>query len=48
MDMIKRHLDATLKQEQPITKEEMREIIDSIVYAEARAAKKRREEEQAQ
>ncbi len=48
MDMIKRHLDATLKQEQPITKEEMREIMDSIVYAEARAAKKRREEEQAQ
>jgi integrase len=46
--MIKRHLDATLKQEQPITKEEMREIMDSIVYAEARAAKKRREEEQAQ
>ena len=48
MDAIKRNLDATLKQEQPITKEEMREIIDSIVYAEARAAKKRREEEQAQ
>ena len=48
MDTIKRNLDTTLKQEMPITKEEMREIIDSVVYAEARAAKKRREEEQAQ
>ena len=37
MDAIKKSLDAALKRDTPITKEEMREIIDSVVYADARA-----------
>lgn len=48
MDAIKKGLDSALKRETPITKEEMREIIDSIVYAEARAAQKKQKEEKAQ
>ena len=47
MDTIKRNLDSTLKNEKPITKEEMREIIDAVVYAEAREAQKRKAEEKA-
>lgn len=47
MDAIKRNLDAALKRATPITKEEMREIIDSIVYAEARAAQAKKKEEKA-
>lgn len=46
MDCIRKNLDDTLKRETPITKEEMREIIDSVIYAEARAAEKMRKEEQ--
>ena len=45
MDTIKRNLDATLKRDTPITKDEMREIIDAVVYAEARAAQQKRKEE---
>ena len=45
MDTIKRNLDSTLKNDKPITKEEMREIIDAVVYAEAREAQKKKEEE---
>lgn len=48
MDAIKKGLDSALKRETPITKEEMREIIDSIVYAEARAAQQKQKEEKAQ
>ena len=47
MDTIKRNLDSTLKNETPLTKEEMREIIDAVVYAEAREAQKRKAEEKA-
>lgn len=46
MDAIKKSLDTALKRETPITKEEMREIIDSVVYADARAEQKKRKEEQ--
>ena len=45
MDEIKKNLDAALRKTNPPTKEEMREIIDSVVLAEARAAQKRRKEE---
>ena len=48
MDAIKKNLDATLKEEKPITKEEMREVIDAVVYADARAAQKQREADKAQ
>ena len=47
MDAIKKRLDSALKGDKPITKEEMREIIDSIVYAEAREAHKKKEEAKA-
>ena len=47
MDAIKRSLDAALKRDTLLTKEEMREIIESIVYAEAREAQKKKEEEKA-
>ena len=47
MDAIKKNLDAALKRDTPLTKEEMRETIDSIVYAEARAAQKLKQEEKA-
>lgn len=47
MDKIMRVLDDTLSRETPITKEEMRELIDSVVYAEARDAQRRRKEEKA-
>lgn len=47
MDRIKKNLDSTLKRDKPITKEEMREIIDAVAYAEAREAQKRKEEEKA-
>ena len=47
MDAIKKGLDSALKRETPITKEGMREIIDSIVYAEARAAQQKQKEEKA-
>ena len=46
MDAIKKSLDTALKRDTPITKEEMREIIDSVVYADARAAEQKRKEEQ--
>ena len=45
MDEIKKNLDAALRKTNPPTKEEMREIIDSVVLAEARAAQQRRKEE---
>lgn len=45
MDTIRRNLDSTLKNEKSITKEEMREIIDAVVYAEVRVAQKRKAEE---
>lgn len=41
MDSIKRHMDSALKRETPITKEEIREIIASVVYAEAREVQKK-------
>lgn len=47
VDAIAEALDNTLDNEKPITKEEMRQIIDSIVYAEAKEAEKRRQEEKA-
>lgn len=47
MDAIKRSVDLALKRDVPPTKEEVREIIDNIVYAEARAAQQRRNEEKA-
>lgn len=47
MDKITRVLDDTLSRETPITKAEMREMIDAVVYAEARDAQKRRKEEKA-
>jgi len=47
MDAIKKNMDAVLKRETPITKEEMREIIDAVVFAEAREAQKRKKEEKA-
>lgn len=47
MDAIKKNLDATLKRDKPITKEEMREIIDAVVFAEAREAQKKKAEEKA-
>lgn len=47
MDAIKRSLDSALKRETLLTKEEMREIIESIVYAEVREAQKRKAEEKA-
>lgn len=47
MDAIKRNLDLALKRDTVLTKEEMREIIDSVVLAEARDAQKRRKEEKA-
>ena len=47
MDAIKKNLDAALKRDTPLTKEEMRETIDAIVYAEARAAQKLKQEEKA-
>ena len=47
IDTIKRNLDAALKRETTITKEEMREIIDAEVLAEARAAQKKRSDEKA-
>ena len=45
MDAIKHNLDLALKRETVLTKEEMREIIDSVVFAEARDAQKRRKQE---
>lgn len=47
MDSIKRHLDSALKREMSITTEEMREIIDSVVYAEAGEAQNKKAEEKA-
>ena len=47
MDAIQRRLDATLQEETPITKEDMREIINSIVFAEAREAQQRKKDEKA-
>lgn len=47
MDAIKRSLDSALKRETLLTKEEMREIIESVVYAEAREAQKRKADEKA-
>ena len=47
MDAIKKSLDAALRRPTLLTKEEMREMIEAIVYAEAREAQKRKEEEKA-
>ncbi len=47
MDAIKRSLDLALKRDTPPTREEVREIIENIVYAEARAAQQKRKEEKA-
>ncbi|MBO4916548.1 MAG: site-specific integrase [Bacteroidales bacterium] len=47
MDAIRKSLDLTLNNDSPITKDEMRGIIDSIVYAEAKAAQKKKAEEKA-
>ena len=47
MDAIKKNMDAVLKRDTPITKEEMREIIDAVVFAEAREAQQRKKEEKA-
>ncbi|MBR3074820.1 MAG: site-specific integrase [Bacteroidales bacterium] len=47
MDAIKRSLDLALKGDTPPSREEMREIIENIVYAEARAAQQRKKEEKA-
>ena len=47
MDAIKSNLDTALKRKDPPTKEEVREIIDAIVYAEARAAAKQKQEAKA-
>ncbi len=45
MDQLKKNLDAALKRSTLPTKEEVREIIDSVVFAEARAAQQRKKEE---
>lgn len=45
MDAIKQSIDLALKNETPPTIDEVREIIKSIVYAEARAAQQKRKEE---
>lgn len=47
MDEIKKNLDSVLKRKTPPTKEEVREIVDSVVMAEARAAQQRRKEAKA-
>ena len=47
MDLIKKNVDVALKKEVTPTKDEVKAIIDGIVYAEARAAQKKREEEKA-
>ena len=47
MDEIKKNLDMACKRSTAPTKEEVREIIDAVVMAEARAAQKRRKEEKA-
>jgi integrase len=48
MNAIRRSLDLALERDTAITKEEFREIINNVIYADARAAQKRREEEKAQ
>lgn len=48
MDAIRKSLDMALKRDEPITKDEMREIIDSIVYAEVREVQKQKAVEKAQ
>jgi len=45
MDQIKRNLDLALKKETPPTKDEIKAIIENVVYAEARAAQQKRKEE---
>ena len=45
LDAIQNELDSSLNNETPITKEEMREIVDKIAYAEAREAEQKRKEE---
>ncbi len=47
MDEIKKNLDMACKRSVAPTKEEVREIIDAVVMAEARAAQRRRKEEKA-
>ena len=47
MEKIRLALDDTLKRDTPPTKEEVRTIIDSIVFAEARAAQQKRKEAKA-
>lgn len=45
MDQIKTNLDAALRKKTPPTKDEVREIIDAVVLAEARAAQQKRKED---
>ena len=45
LDAIQNELDSSLNNEKPISKEEMREIVDKIAYAEARQAEQKRKEE---
>ena len=45
LDAIQNELDSSLNNETPITKEEMREIVDKIAHAEAREAEQKRKEE---
>ena len=47
VDAIQEELDNTLDREMPITKEEMRQIIENIAYAEAKEAENKRKEEKA-
>ena len=42
---IQKILDLALKRDDPISKEEMRDLIDSVVYAEAKAAQQRKADE---
>lgn len=47
LDSIQNELDSSLNNDTPISKEEMREIVDRIAYAEAREAEQKRKEEKA-
>ena len=47
MDLIKQNLDMLVNQNNPPSKEEVRSVIDNIVYAEARAANEQRKEKKA-
>jgi len=47
MDAIKRNLDIALKRDTPPTMDEMREIVDGVIYADIREAQKLKAEEKA-